>query len=146
MWIGRAGWVALVLGTGFMALTALAIWVAPRTFVSAYIDVDAAENARVAALAVQYLAIAAAFQLFDGAQAVAAGVLRGLQDTRVPMILAALGYWVFGFGSAVALGFPLGLAGVGVWIGLAIGLLAVSVLLVWRWAARDRLGLVPRTV
>lgn len=146
VWIGRAGWVALVIGTGFMGLTALAIWVAPRTFVSFYIDVDAAENARVVALAVQYLAIAAAFQLFDGAQAVAAGVLRGLQDTRVPMILAALGYWVFGFGSAVALGFPLGMQGVGVWIGLAIGLLAVSVLLVWRWHARERLGLVPHSV
>jgi len=144
-WIGRAGWVALALGTGFMVLTALAIWIAPRLFVSAYIDVDAAQNARVVALAVQYLAIAAAFQLFDGAQAVAAGVLRGLQDTRMPMVLAALGYWVFGFGSAVLLGFPLGLQGVGVWIGLAVGLLAVSVLLVWRWNARERLGLVPAT-
>ena len=144
-WIGRAGWVALVLGTGFMGLTALAIWVAPRLFVSAYIDVDAAENARVVALAVQYLGIAAAFQLVDGAQAVAAGVLRGLQDTRVPMILAAVGYWLFGFGSATLLGFPLGLEGWGVWIGLAVGLLVVSVLLVWRWSARERLGLIPRT-
>ncbi len=145
LWIARAGWVALILGTGFMGLTAFAIWLGPRLFVSAYIDVDAAENARVAALAVQYLAVAAAFQLFDGAQAVAAGVLRGLQDTRVPMILAALGYWVFGFGAAVLLGFPLGLQGVGVWIGLAIGLLAVSVLLVWRWSRREGLGLVPAT-
>ncbi len=142
-WIGRAGWVAIVVGTGFMFVTALAIWVAPRLFVSAYIDVDAPDNARVAVLAVQYLAVAAAFQLVDGAQAVAAGVLRGLQDTRVPMLLAALGYWVFGFGTAVVLGFPLGLEGVGVWIGLAIGLLAVSILLVWRWNVRERLGLVP---
>ncbi|MBN2972523.1 MATE family efflux transporter [Roseomonas aeriglobus] len=146
VWIGRAGWVALGLGTGFMALTAVAIWLAPRLFVSAYIDVDAVENARVVALAVQYLAVAAAFQLVDGAQAVAAGALRGLQDTRVPMVLAAIGYWVAGFGSAVLLGFPLGWQGLGVWIGLAIGLLAVSILLVWRWHARDRLGLVPATV
>jgi len=145
-WIGRAGWVALVLGTGFMGLTALAIWVAPRTFVSVYIDVDLPANARVAALAVQYLAVAAAFQLVDGAQAVAAGVLRGVQDTRVPMILAAIGYWVFGFGSAVLLGFPLAMGGVGVWIGLAVGLLVVSILLVWRWGARERLGLLPRTL
>lgn len=144
-WIGRAGWVALALGTGFMVLTALAIWVAPRAFVSAYIDVDATGNARVVTLAVQYLAVAAAFQLFDGAQVVAAGVLRGLQDTRVPMMLAAIGYWVAGFGSAVLLGFPLGMQGVGVWIGLAVGLLAVSILLVGRWRARERLGLVPVT-
>jgi MATE family multidrug resistance protein len=145
-WIRRAGWVALAVGTGFMGITALAIWVAPRLFVSAYIDVTDPANARVAMLAVQYLAVAAAFQLFDGAQAVAAGVLRGLQDTRVPMVLAAIGYWVAGFGTAVILGFPLGMAGVGVWIGLAIGLLAVSILLGHRWIARERLGLVPGTV
>lgn len=141
VWIGRAGWVALALGTGFMVLTAVTLWAAPRLAVSAYVDVDAPENARVVALAIQYLAVAAAFQLFDGAQAVAAGVLRGLKDTRVPMILAALGYWVAGFGSAVLLGFPLGMEGIGVWTGLAIGLAVVSVLLGHRWMARDRLGL-----
>lgn len=146
VWIGRAGWTALIVGTGFMAVTAFAILVAPRLFVSAYIDVDAAANARVVTLSIQYLAVAAAFQLFDGAQVVAAGVLRGLQDTRVPMVLAAIGYWVAGFGSAVLLGFPLGLQGVGVWMGLAVGLLAVSVLLVWRWQSRERLGLVPCTL
>jgi MATE family multidrug resistance protein len=144
-WIARAGRVALILGIGFMGLTAAAIWATPRLFVSAYVDVDAPQNAVVVGLAVQYLALAAMFQLVDGAQAVAAGVLRGLQDTRVPMLIALFGYWVIGFGTSILLGFQADWAGVGIWTGLAVGLLAVSILLMWRWYARERLGLLPRT-
>lgn len=145
-WIARAGRVALAVGIGFMGITAAAMWAAPRFFVSAYVDVDAPANAIVVKLAVQYLALAAMFQLVDGAQAVAAGVLRGLQDTRVPMFIALFGYWVVGFGTSIFLGFEAGWAGVGIWTGLAVGLLAVSILLMWRWYARERLGLVPRTI
>ena len=142
IWIGRAGWSALAVGTGFMGFTALLLWIAPRAFLSIYIDPQAPANAAMVALALQYLAIAAIFQLADGAQAVAAGVLRGVQDTRVPMLIALFGYWVIGAGSSVLLGFWTGLAGVGVWIGLALGLLAVALLLVDRWRRRDRLRLV----
>ena len=142
-WIARAGRVALTLGIGFMFVSATAMWVAPRLFVSAYIDIDAPANAVVVRLAVQYLAIAAIFQLVDGAQAVAAGVLRGVQDTRVPMVIALFGYWVVGFGVSALLGFRTPLAGVGIWIGLAAGLLVVSILLLARWTMRARLGLLP---
>lgn len=144
-WMARAGWIAIVLGTGFMTLTATAMWLMPRVFIGIYVDPDAAGNAAVVALAVQYLAVAAMFQLFDGAQAVAAGVLCGLQDTRVPMIIAAIGYWLFGFGTSVLFGFTAGWRGVGIWMGLAAGLLVVSILLLWRWSRRERLGLVPHT-
>ena len=133
---------ALAAGTGFMVATAAVIWIAPRLLVSAYVDVAAPENARMVALAIQYLGVAAMFQLFDGAQVVAAGALRGLQDTRVPMIVAGAGYWIAGFGMSVLLGLWLGWQGLGVWIGLAIGLAVVSLLLLWRWTARERLGLV----
>jgi MATE family multidrug resistance protein len=126
-----------------MAVTASAIWLMPRLFVSAYIDIDAPANAQVVILAVQYLAIAAMFQLFDGTQAVAAGVLRGLQDTRVPMIIAGLGYWIGGFGTAILLGFALDWQGVGIWIGLAVGLAVVAALLSWRWGRRAAFGLLP---
>lgn len=143
VWIARAGRVAIAVGTGFMALTAAAMWVAPRLFVSAYVDIDAPERAAEVALAVQFLAVAAIFQLVDGAQAVAAGVLRGLQDTRVPLLIALFGYWVVGFGTAILLGFGADWGGVGIWTGLAVGLLVVSALLLWRWRARGRLGLVP---
>ena len=142
-WVARAGNVALVLGIGVMAATALIIWTAPRLLIGAYIEPDLPANAAVAALAERFLAVAAVFQLADGAQAVAAGVLRGLQDTRVPMLIAVFGYWVVGFGSSVALGFFTPLAGTGVWWGLAAGLLVVALLLVARWSARVRLGLTP---
>lgn len=143
VWIGRAGRMALAVGIGFMAFTAALIWATPRMFVGVYVDADAPANAQVVALAVQYLGVAALFQLVDGAQAVAAGVLRGLQDTRMPMLIALFGYWVIGFGTAVLLGFGLHWEGVGIWLGLAAGLLAVSIMLLWRWSRRKVLGLVP---
>lgn len=141
--IARAGRVALTVGIGVMAATATLIWAFPRPFVGVYVDLDDPANAVVIGLAVQYLAIAAMFQLVDGAQAVAAGALRGLQDTRVPMIIAAAGYWIGGFGTAWVLGFELRLDGRGIWMGLAAGLAIVSALLSWRWSARARLGLLP---
>lgn len=140
-WIRRAGRIALAVGTGSMAISALTMWVAPRLLVSAYLDLGNPLNAPVVHLAVSYLAVAAVFQLVDGIQVVAAANLRGLQDTRVPMLVALFGYWVVGFGTAIALGFRTPLAGVGIWMGLAAGLLVVSILLMWRWSARDRLGL-----
>jgi MATE family multidrug resistance protein len=69
-------------------------------------------------------------------------MLRGLQDTRVPMLFAGLGYWVAGLGSGYLLAFPGGWQGFGIWVGLALGLAVVSVLMIWRWSWRERLGLV----
>ena len=143
-WIARAGWCALALGTGVMLLTAVLFWAAPGLIVSAYLDLDDPDNARVVALALEFLVVVALFQLFDGCQTVAGGVLRGLQDTRVPMLLGAAGYWIVGFGTAVGLAFGAGLEGIGIWVGLAVGLATVSLLLMLRWAGRQRFGLLPR--
>ena len=137
----RAGWAAIAIGTGFMGATALAMIVAPRYLLAIYVDPWDPANAVLIGYALTYIVIAAAFQLFDGMQAVAAGALRGLQDTRVPMWIAAFAYWVPGIGTSLVLGFMTPLEGVGVWIGLATGLTVAAALLVWRWAARDRLGL-----
>jgi multidrug resistance protein, MATE family len=71
-----------------------------------------------------------------------AGMLRGLHDTRVPMVFALFGYWVIGIGVGALFAFHLGWGGVGVWIGLATGLAVVSVMMLWRWSLRGRLGLV----
>lgn len=141
--IALAGWAAMLTGLGFAALSASLMLLLPRTILSVYIDVHNPANSALLAFALQYLAVAAAFQLFDGTQSVAAGILRGLQDTRVPMMIAVTGYWLCGFGTAILLGFHTPLDGVGVWIGLAAGLVFVSVLLLWRWHRRDLLGLVP---
>lgn len=140
--VGRAGWLALIIGTGFACCAALALILMPRTLVSAFLDLNSPANARTVQLAVSFLAVAALFQLVDAAQAVGAGVLRGVQDTRVPMIFAMIGYWVVGIGVGTILAFPLRMAGLGIWLGLAAGLGSVAVLLVTRWSMRERLGLI----
>lgn len=142
--IGRSGWLALMIGTGFAVMAATVLIAMPRTLVSAFLDLHDPANARTATLAVSFLAVAALFQIVDAAQAVGAGVLRGIQDTKVPMIFALVGYWIIGIGVGTLLAFPLGLEGVGIWLGLASGLGAVAVLLVVRWSLRDRLGLMQR--
>lgn len=140
--IGLAGRASLMLGIGFMALTALFIWLFPSPILSVY-GLDGDRNPALVGFAMQFLVVAAAFQLFDGAQTVTAGVLRGIQDTRVPMIIAVCGYWIGGYGTAIYLGFWTPLAGLGVWIGLAVGLIIVAALLFVRWRMRGRLGLLP---
>lgn len=142
--IMRAGWTAIAMGTAFMTVTASAMIAIPMPLLAIYIDPWAPENAVLVAFALQYLVIAAAFQLFDGVQAVAAGALRGLQDTRVPMWIAIFSYWVPGMGVALVLGFATPLEGRGVWIGLATGLIVAALLLVSRWYQRDRLALTIR--
>ena len=139
--IGRAGWTAFALGVSFMALMALVIFLVPERLVGLFLDRRDPANAPVAALAVSFLFVAALFQIFDGAQAVGAGMLRGLHDTRVPMLYAAFGYWVVGLATALGLAFGLGWRGVGIWVGLASGLAVVACLMLARWMRRDRLGL-----
>jgi len=142
--IGRAGWLALIVGTGFAMAAALMLVLIPRPLVSIFLDVHDPANLATANLAVSFLAVAALFQLVDAAQAVGAGVLRGIQDTKVPMMFALFGYWIIGIGVGALLAFPMGLHGVGIWFGLAAGLGTVAILLIARWSLRDRLGLVLR--
>lgn len=137
--IARAGWTSYAMGVGFMAVSALVMMTLPRLLLSAFIDVGSSANAEVVKLATGFLAVAALFQIVDGAQAVAAGMLRGLQDTTIPMLYAALGYWGIGLPLGIALAFHFGLDGVGVWIGLCAGLAVVAVLLLARWLRRTRL-------
>ncbi len=139
--ISRAGWTALAMGVSFMALMAIVMITLPKLLIGVFIDIDDPANTAVIGFAVTFLAFAALFQVADGAQAVAAGMLRGLQDTTVPMIYAAIGYWGIGLVLGVALAFWFGFDGNGIWIGLCTGLAVVSVLLIYRWLQRNRLGL-----
>ena len=140
--VTRAGWAALLAGSLFMALSALVFWFAGTFLVGLFLDTSVPENTPVIELAVSFLVIAALFQLVDGGQVIGVHALRGLSDTAVPMWLAIFGYWAIGFVASVVLAFPLGMGGIGVWIGLALGLSAAAVMLTWRFAQRDRLGLV----
>lgn len=139
--IHRAGWSAIVMGTGFMVVSALVILTLPEYLLAIYVDPWDPANAEVVGLALTYLLVCAAFQLFDGLQVVTVGALRGLKDTRVPMWIAMFSYWVPGFGLAAYLGLGTALGGIGVWIGLAAGLVCASGLLLYRWQRRDALGL-----
>ncbi|MER8384971.1 MATE family efflux transporter [Mesorhizobium sp. M1428] len=138
--VSRAGWTAYVVGVSFMALMGLVMILWPHLLIGAFIDLGNPANAEVVALAVSFLAFAALFQVFDGAQAVASGMLRGLHDTKVPMIYAAIGYWGIGLPLGVLLAFRFGFNGVGIWIGLSSGLAVVAALLLGRWLRRDRIA------
>lgn len=142
--IARAGATALTLSTSFMTLMALVMLFAPQLLVSPFLDAGKPGAEAVAALAMHFLLFAAIFQIADGAQVVGSSILRGLGDTRIPMIFAALGYWGIGLPLSAMLGFWTPLAGSGIWIGLAIGLSVVAVLMLWRWWQRERLGLIGK--
>ena len=144
--VARAGWTAYVMGVSFMGLTALAMLAFPRQLLGVFIDVADPRNVAVIGFGVTFLAYAALFQIVDGAQAVGAGMLRGLQDTNVPMVYAALGYWGVGMPLGALLAFRFGMGGAGVWIGLFTGLAVVAALLLYRWLNRDRLKLMAKPI
>lgn len=139
--VRKAGWMSFAMGTGFMAVSALAFLLFGPMIVTIFLDPSTPANQNALALAASFLVIAGIFQLVDGAQVVAAHALRGLSDTQIPMVMAIFGYWCVGLPIAYLLGFTLELRGVGIWIGLACGLTFVAVLLVARFAMRERLGL-----
>ena len=134
----RAGVVALVMGGVFMLAMATVMWTVPRTIIGLFIDASDPANLPVVEFAVGFLAVAALFQIVDGAQVIGAGALRGLKDTRWPMIFAGFAYWVVGIGLAVGLAFGLGLGGLGVWIGLAGALGVAALLMVGRFLRLQR--------
>lgn len=141
--VRRAGLVAFAVGCGFMATMALVFLAIPEVIAGAYLDLADPRSAPVLSLAVTFLAIAALFQIFDGAQVLGQHTLRGLKDTRTPMLVAGVGYWLIGMPSSALLAFAFGLEGLGVWLGLAAGLAFVSVALFFRFlrqTRRERIG------
>jgi MATE family multidrug resistance protein len=124
----RAGWLALALGTGFMVCAGIVFLAAPGPLIRLYTP-----DTRVLALGPTLLLIAAAFQIFDGIQTVSTGALRGLGETRVPMIANLLGYWVMGLPLGFILCFVLGWGVYGMWIGLTLSLIVIASMLLVRW-------------
>ncbi|MGR3638354.1 MATE family efflux transporter [Alterinioella nitratireducens] len=130
----RQGAFACLFLSGVMvALTILAFLWLPGPMIRLFIDPRDPALPQILAIATGLLAMAALFQLADAAQVVALGLLRGVQDTRVPMIQAVLAYWVVGLPAAYILGFPLGMAGQGIWLGLAIGLSFAGLMMMTRF-------------
>jgi MATE family multidrug resistance protein len=139
----RAGMAAIALGAGFMAamtlLAALGRHVIPLLFLG--FDTPAA-NATLQ-LAALLLLVGASFFIADGVQTVAAGALRGLNDTRMTLVYAAICFWVIGFSICYALGFPLGYGAPGIWVGLSIGLALYALLLIRRFHRLTKRGYLP---
>ncbi len=141
--VRRAGHVGQLLAFFFMGLTAFVMWTWPYEIAGIYLNLEETRSQHAAAFAAQYLAIAAIFQLVDGQQVAAAYGLRGLKDTRLPMWIAGIAYWVIGFPACVMLGFWTDLQGQGVWAGLAFALLVAAALMTWRFeylTRKHRLG------
>jgi multidrug resistance protein, MATE family len=129
----RAAKVAIVISLG-VALASVALLLAvPGPIVALFLDMAKPESGAILAYGTVLLAVAALFQLADGMQVVALGLLRGIQDTRVPMWLAAVSYWLIGIPASYVLAFPLGYGGVGLWLGLVVGLVCAAGSLMWRF-------------
>ncbi|MFO8099263.1 MAG: MATE family efflux transporter [Salinibacter sp.] len=129
----RAGAVAVGLATVFMVAAAVLFWTFPRPIVGLYLDLSVSDNAEVVALAVELLALAAVFQLFDGVQVAAHGALQGLKDTRVPMGIALVTYWGIGLTTGYLWGVRGGGGPEALWWGLVLGLAAAAVLMLLRF-------------
>lgn len=134
--VRRSTLASLVVGAGFMLCTAVLLIGAPRFLAGLYTP-----DAMVIALAAVLLPIAGVFQVFDGLQVVSIGLLRGLGDTRMPMIINVIGFWCIGMPVSLWLGFGLDYGAVGLWWGLVVGLVVVAVFLIVRVRQREHYGL-----
>jgi MATE family multidrug resistance protein len=139
----RAGLAALMLASGFMA-TMTVLVVASRNHIPVlFLGQSAADAGATATLAATLLMLGASFFIADGIQTVAAGALRGLNDTRMPLLFAAICFWAIGFAACYVLGFTLGWGAIGIWIGLSLSVMLYAVLLVWRFHLLTKRGYLP---
>jgi multidrug resistance protein, MATE family len=129
----QAAKVAVVLSFGVAILSVILFVSAPGQIVAMFVDIAKPESAAIVAYGSVLLVVAALFQLADGMQVMALGLLRGVQDSRVPMWLAAVSYWLIGIPCSYVLAFPMGYGGVGLWLGLVVGLVAAAASLMWRF-------------
>ncbi|ALF54574.1 multidrug transporter MatE [Nostoc piscinale CENA21] len=128
-----AGYVGIALGALSMAIAALIFWLVPKLIVSLYLDTNNSDNQDVVNLTIKLLAVAAIFQIVDGIQVTASGALRGLKDTRIPLLIGVFAYWCVGLLTGYALGIWFGYGTIGLWWGLAIGLASAAIVLSWRF-------------
>ncbi|SEN84001.1 multidrug resistance protein, MATE family [Loktanella fryxellensis] len=140
----RGGVAATAMSGVFVAITIVVFLAFPEPLIALFIDADAAARTEIMLIGTQLLALAALFQLVDAAQVMALGLLRGVQDTAVPMVIAAISYWVIAVPVSYVLAFPLGWGPQGLWLGLVVGLFFAAVALQLRfWNGRRRNPLTP---
>ncbi|MGJ8621518.1 MAG: MATE family efflux transporter [Yoonia sp.] len=129
----RGGITAIGMSAIYAATTSLIFLAIPETLIGLFIDPTEPERANLLRIGASLVMVAALFQLVDGLQVVVLGLLRGVQDTTVPMVMATISYWIIGLPVSYLLAFPLGLGAVGLWFGLVIGLAVAALLLSLRF-------------
>jgi multidrug resistance protein, MATE family len=139
----RAGFAALALGALFMAIMTSLVALARDVLPIMFLGSPTPEKTVTFELTATLLLVGMFFFIADGLQTVAAGALRGLNDTRVPLLFATFSFWVVGFSACWWLGFQAGLGAVGVWIGLTVGIMAFAILLVTRFHVLTARGYMP---
>jgi MATE family multidrug resistance protein len=130
----RVGWLAVGVGASFMACAAVVFLCAPELLLHIY-----TRDSAVVRFGLPLLGLAAGFQIFDGLQTVATGALRGLGETRMPMLINLFGYWLFGLPLGYALCFHFRQGIFGLWIGLSLALVVIACLVLWRWSRDARI-------
>jgi MATE family multidrug resistance protein len=125
--------VSIGLAILFMSSAGIVLFTFPRQIVGLYLDLNNPENTDALNISISLIKIAAFGLIFDGIQRTANGVLQGLQDTRIPVLLGTLAYWGIGLTTSYLLGFHTPLSGVGVWIGTYLGIAAASIAYLWRF-------------
>ncbi|WP_342078532.1 MATE family efflux transporter [Yoonia sp. SS1-5] len=133
----RGGIAAIGMSALFALLTSGVFVLMPEFLVSLFIDPAEPERLRLLGIGAALVMVAALFQIVDAAQVMALGLLRGVQDTTMPMLMATLSYWVVGLPASYVFAFVLGLGAVGLWLGLVVGLALAAILLMWRFWGRS---------
>jgi MATE family multidrug resistance protein len=128
-----AGWISIGIGVSCMFVTLIVFYLFPESLIHLFLDPNIASNATPITYAISYLLVVTLFQVADGGQVVAAAALRGINDTKMPMYVAIVGYWIIGLPVGYLLGFNFEMRGVGVWLGLAAGLIFVAIVLIYRF-------------
>ena len=134
--LGREARLAVAVSGLFAALTVAVFLAVPERLIGLFLDPADPARPEIMALGVPLMAMAALFQLMDAGQVMALGLLRGVQDTRVPMIHATISYWAVGMPASYLFGFVMGWGAVGVWAGLVVGLTCAAALLSHRFWSR----------
>ena len=137
----RTAWASVIVGLSFGVIVVSTFLSFPETLVGLFVDPSEPQRVALISIAAKLLIFAALFQFVDAGQIIALSLLRGVQDTAVPMWLATISYWLIGLPAGYVLAFVLGLNEVGLWLGLCIGLGMAALTLMWRfWARSVRIG------
>ena len=128
-----AGWTAILLAAAFMLIAASTFVLVPRQLIGWFTT-----DERVLSVGTSLLLLAAIFQLFDGIQGVITGTLRGIGDTRTPMVVNLVAHWAIGLPTSYLLCFVIGWGVYGLWVGLSLGLIVTGMILFWVWTVKIR--------